>query len=112
MKALHCTHWGGYQALDLAQVEPPRLKPGCVRIAVHYATITLGQVLVVAGKYQRKPPLPFVPGTEVSGVVAEVAADVSGFRVGDRGRRDARLGRLWRRSDRHRGDGVAGSGRH
>ncbi len=84
MIALHCTHWGGYQALDLTRVEPPRLKPGCVRIAVHYATITLGQVLVVAGKYQRKPPLPFVPGTEVSGVVAEVAADVSGFRVGDR----------------------------
>ena len=84
MKALHCTHWGGYQALALTEVEPPPLKPGCVRIAVHYATITLGQVLVVAGKYQRKPPLPFVPGTEVSGVIAEVAADVSGFKVGDR----------------------------
>ena len=74
MRALQCTHWGGYQALALTEVEPPKLKPGCVRIAVHYATITLGQVLVVAGKYQRKPPLPFVPGTEVSGVVTEVLA--------------------------------------
>jgi NADPH2:quinone reductase len=39
---------------------------------------------VVAGKYQRKPPLPFVPGTEVAGVVREVASDVTAFRPGDR----------------------------
>lgn len=84
MKALHCTHWGGYKALEYTDVPPPALRPGCVRIAVHYATITLGQVLVVAGKYQRKPPLPFVPGTEASGVISEVAPDVTGFRVGDR----------------------------
>ena len=84
MKALHCTHWGGYKALAYTNVEPPSLAPGRVRIAVHYATITLGQVLVVAGKYQRKPPLPFVPGTEISGVVIEIAPDVTGFSPGER----------------------------
>ena len=36
------------------------------------------------GKYQRKPPLPFVPGTEVAGVVAAVGADVTRFKPGDR----------------------------
>jgi NADPH2:quinone reductase len=84
MKALYCTQWGGYKALDYTDVAPPALRAGCVRIDVHYATITLGQVLVVAGKYQRKPPLPFVPGTEVSGVISEIGPEVSGFRVGDR----------------------------
>jgi NADPH2:quinone reductase len=84
MKALHCTHWGGYKELAYTDVAPPALPAGSVRIAVHYATITLGQVLVVAGKYQRKPPLPFVPGTEISGVITELGPDVSGLRVGDR----------------------------
>jgi NADPH2:quinone reductase len=40
--------------------------------------------LVVHGKYQRRPPLPFVPGTEVAGVVTEVGAETSRFRRGDR----------------------------
>jgi NADPH2:quinone reductase len=84
MKALHCTHWGGYKELAYTDVAAPALPAGSVRIAVHYATITLGQVLVVAGKYQRKPPLPFVPGTEISGLITELGPDVSGLRVGDR----------------------------
>jgi NADPH2:quinone reductase len=51
---------------------------------VKYATVGFGATLVVAGKYQRKPPLPFVPGTEVAGHVLEVASDVTGFKPGDR----------------------------
>jgi NADPH2:quinone reductase len=84
MRALLCESWDGWQAVRYTDVERPELKPGCVRIQVHYATLGFAQLLVVAGKYQRKPPLPFVPGTEVSGVVTDVAQDVSGFRPGDR----------------------------
>ena len=84
MKALFCEGWNGYQGLKYTDVAPPLLPAGCVRIAVAYCTVSFGQVLVVAGKYQRKPPLPFVPGTEASGVVTEVAPDVSGFKPGDR----------------------------
>ena len=84
MRALWCESWAGYQGLTLADVPEPALRPGCVRIAVAYATISAGQLLVVAGKYQRKPPLPFVPGTEVSGVVIDVAPDVTRFVAGDR----------------------------
>ncbi|MES2538339.1 MAG: NADPH:quinone oxidoreductase family protein [Pseudomonadota bacterium] len=84
MQALLCKEWLGYRGLEYTEVEPPAMRPGCIRIAVHYATISGGQVLVVAGKYQRKPPLPFVPGTEVSGIVLEVADDVSSFKPGDR----------------------------
>lgn len=84
MKALLCEGWSGYRGLKLVDTEPPALPAGCVRIAVAYSTVSFGQLLVVAGKYQRKPPLPFVPGTEVSGVVLEVAPDVAGFTRGDR----------------------------
>lgn len=84
MKALLCEGWNGYQGLTYTDVPVPLLPAGCVRIQVAYCTVSFGQVLVVAGKYQRKPPLPFVPGTEVSGVVREVAPGVSGFKVGDR----------------------------
>jgi NADPH2:quinone reductase len=84
MKALLCERWAHYSELKLADVPKPELKPGQVRIAVHYATAGFGQTLVVAGKYQRRPPLPFVPGTEVSGLVCEVASDVTTFRPGDR----------------------------
>lgn len=85
MKAYLCEQWVHYRDLKLRDdVAPPVLLAGQVRIAVHYATAGFGQTLVIAGKYQRKPPLPFVPGTEVSGVVLEVAPDVTGFAPGDR----------------------------
>jgi NADPH:quinone reductase len=84
MKALLCERWAHYSELKLADVPRPALKPGQVRIAVHSATAGFGQTLVVAGKYQRRPPLPFVPGTEVSGHVLEAAKDVTTFRPGDR----------------------------
>ena len=84
MKAVLCERWAHYSELKLTDVPPPVLKPGQVRIAVEYATASFGQTLIVAGKYQRKPPLPFVPGTEVSGIVREVASDVTTFRPGDR----------------------------
>lgn len=84
MKALLCEGWNGYRGLVYGETPPPLLPSGCVRIAVAYSTVSFGQLLVVAGKYQRKPPLPFVPGTEVSGVIMEVAPDVTGFQAGDR----------------------------
>ena len=84
MKALVCERWAHYRELKLKDIPGPRLDRGQVRIAVKYATLGFGQTLVVAGKYQRKPPLPFVPGTEVAGHVLEVAGDVTAFKPGDR----------------------------
>ena len=84
MRAVMCRRWCHYGELQLEDVPAPPLPPGCVRIRVHYACVTFGQTLVVEGRYQRKPPHPFSPGSEVSGIVAEVAPDVTGFIVGDR----------------------------
>jgi NADPH2:quinone reductase len=47
-----------------------------VRIAVAYASVGYALLLQTSGRYQRKPPLPFVPGTEVSGTVLEVAPEL------------------------------------
>jgi NADPH2:quinone reductase len=84
MKALRCHRWTPYVDLMVEDVPPPPLGPGQVRIAVHYAGVSFATTLVTEGRYQRKPPLPFTPGTEVAGVIAEVAQGVTGFAVGDR----------------------------
>jgi NADPH2:quinone reductase len=55
-----------------------------VRIAVHYAGMSFATSLVTEGRYQRKPPLPFSPGTEIAGVIDAVGANVTNFVRGDR----------------------------
>lgn len=84
MRALVCEAWGHYRTLVPSRVPVPALQAGHVRVRIHHATVSFGQTLIIAGTYQRKPPLPFVPGTEVSGVVAEVAPGVTDLAVGDR----------------------------
>jgi NADPH2:quinone reductase len=60
------------------------LKPGHVRLRVHAVGFGFPDALMVAGKYQVKPEVPFTPGAEVAGVVTEVASDVSNVKVGAR----------------------------
>ena len=84
MLAVRVNNWGPYQDLPLEDVPAPNAGPGEVRIAVHYAGLSFATSLVTEGRYQRKPPLPFSPGTEVAGVIDQVADGVSGFKVGDR----------------------------
>jgi NADPH:quinone reductase len=84
MLAVRCNTWMPYQQLEIEDVPVPEPGPGEVRIAVHYAGMSFAISLVTEGKYQRKPPLPFSPGTEISGVIDRVAPDVTTFRPGDR----------------------------
>jgi len=77
MRALVCESWREFDALELREIAPPPLRPGGVRIRVEAAGVSFATQLVVAGKYQRKPPLPFTPGTEVAGVVLGSAPDVA-----------------------------------
>jgi NADPH2:quinone reductase len=60
------------------------LRPGTVRIRVEAAGVSFSTQIVVSGKYQRKPPLPFAPGTDVAGIIVEVADDVTGLTPGMR----------------------------
>ena len=83
MRAMICRQWGGPEDLRLETVESPALKAGQVRIEVRAAGVSFATTLVIAGKYQRRPPFPFAPGTEVSGVVTEVDKACKRLKVGD-----------------------------
>jgi len=71
MRALVCESWRSFDELEIKDIPPPPMRPGAVRIKVEAVGVSFAAQLVVAGKYQRKPPLPFVPGTEVAGTVLE-----------------------------------------
>ena len=83
MKAMICRRWGGPEDLVLEDVERPALASGQVRIKVHAAGVSFATTLVIAGKYQRRPPFPFAPGTEVAGVVIETDPACKRVKVGD-----------------------------
>ena len=65
-------------------IEPPVLSPGQVRIDVHACGVNFADTLIVAGKYQVKPHIPFSPGMEIAGTVAECGQGVVRFQTGDR----------------------------
>jgi NADPH2:quinone reductase len=84
MLAVRCNQWMPYRELEIADIRIPVPGPGQVRIAVHYAGMSFATHLVTEGRYQRKPPLPFSPGTEIAGVIDAVARDVMHLQPGDR----------------------------
>ena len=71
---------------DLQWVEQPTPEPadGEVLVAIEAASLNFPDLLIVQGKYQFKPPLPFVPGAEFAGTVQAVGADVRHVKVGQR----------------------------
>jgi NADPH2:quinone reductase len=83
VKAWVVRELGGPGSLHLEEIDAGEPKDGSVRIAVRAAAINFPDVLMVAGTYQTKPELPFVPGVEVSGEVVS-APPASGFRAGER----------------------------
>ncbi|HET7728905.1 MAG TPA: NADPH:quinone oxidoreductase family protein [Usitatibacter sp.] len=82
MKALMLRELGGPLALE--DVPSPEPGPGQVRIDVEAAAVNFPDVLMLEGKYQFKPALPFAPGCELSGVVSAVGPGTEGFAPGDR----------------------------
>lgn len=84
MRALICEEYGSAELLVIAEWELPELKSDEVCIDVRAAGINFPDSLMIAGKYQVKPPLPFVPGGECAGVISAVGDKVKDFKVGDR----------------------------
>jgi NADPH:quinone reductase len=70
--------------LRVAETAEPELFAGGLAVDVKAAGCNFFDILMVQGRYQVKPPFPFVPGAEIAGVVREVAPDVRRFAVGDR----------------------------
>jgi len=84
MRALVCNEYGSPDGLQLVDLPEPR--PGAGEVLVATAAVGLGYVdtLHVAGRYQMKWPLPFVPGSEVCGTVVALGPDVQGLQPGQR----------------------------
>ena len=84
MKAVVCREHGLPDRLDLVDDWPsPELGDNDVRIRVKAAGLNFPDVLIIQGKYQFQPELPFIPGGECAGVVEEVGAAVTRWKVGD-----------------------------
>ncbi len=84
MRAWVCENPTGVDALQWQELPAPPLAPGQIRVQIKAASLNFPDLLIVQNKYQMKPPLPFVPGTEFSGVVSEVSEGVKGFVMGQR----------------------------
>lgn len=84
VRAIVCPELGPLDHLRLDEVDPPTAGPGRVVIAVEAAGVNYVDGLFVQGRYQITPPVPFTPGGEVAGTVAEVGEGVTGLAVGDR----------------------------
>jgi NADPH2:quinone reductase len=82
MHAWLCETLDGVDALRWRELPTPDPGPGQVRIAIRAASLNFPDLLTVVGKYQIKPPLPFVPGAEFAGVVDAVGAGVTGLLPG------------------------------
>jgi NADPH2:quinone reductase len=84
MRAVLCKTYGPPESLVVEDVAAPDCGPGQVRIKVHASGVNFPDTLIIQGKYQFKPELPFSPGGEVAGVIDAVGAGVEDVRVGDR----------------------------
>ena len=84
MRACVLTEYGSVDNLRVQDVADPVPGPGNVLVDIHAAGVSYADLLVIQGKYQVLPTLPFVPGKEISGVVAAVGAGVNHFKPGMR----------------------------
>ena len=84
MRAVVVRSYGPPSQIGVEDAPAPQVKPGQVRIRVHAVGFGFPDALMVAGKYQVKPEVPFTPGSEVAGVVTEIASDIIHIQPGAR----------------------------
>src|SRR5215510_5413749 len=84
MKALLCTRLGGPDDLELTVLPDPVAAPGEAVVRVEAAALNFFDTLIIAGKYQTRPDLPFSPAAEFAGIVEQVAPGVTAVAPGDR----------------------------
>lgn len=84
MRAVLCKELGPPESLVVEEIPAPVLKPGQVLVKVGACGVNFPDTLIIQGKYQHKPELPFSPGGEIAGEVIDMAEDVTGVKKGDR----------------------------
>jgi NADPH2:quinone reductase len=83
MFAWLCENPTGPESVTWKELPTPEPRPGEVRVAIKAASLNFPDLLIVQNKYQMKPPLPFVPGSEFAGVVEAVGDGVTHLKPGD-----------------------------
>jgi len=84
MKAIVCEAWGPPSSLQLRDMPSPVPGPKQVVVRTRVAAVNFPDALIVAGKYQAKPPFPFSPGGELSGEIIAIGEEVKRLAVGDK----------------------------
>jgi NADPH:quinone reductase len=84
MKAVFCEKLGTPDDLVLREVDSPAPGAGEVKVALKARGVSYVDVLLIAGQYQVKRDVPFIPGSEAAGVVMQTGADVTNVQPGDR----------------------------
>ena len=83
MKAVLCKEYGPPESLVIEDIASPTPGRGQVVVSVKACGVNFPDTLIIQGKYQFKPAMPFSPGSEVSGIVKEVGEGVDTVRIGD-----------------------------
>lgn len=84
MRAVLCTALSGPEGLSVEEIAAPEPLDDEVVVKVKAVGLNFFDTLIIQGKYQIKPKLPFSPGGEIAGVVARTGAQVRGLKAGDR----------------------------
>ena len=84
MRALVCEAYGPIESLKVMDMPRPVPEPGEVLVKVGAAGVSFAAMLGIQGKHQNKPPLPFVPGNEISGEVVALGEGVNNLKLGQR----------------------------
>ncbi|MFZ3308882.1 MAG: NADPH:quinone oxidoreductase family protein [Xanthobacteraceae bacterium] len=84
MKAALCTNFCTPDQLEIADIAEPQAAPGEAVVRVKAAALNFFDTLIIAGKYQHKPPFPFSPAAEFAGVVESIGNGVIAVAPGDR----------------------------
>jgi NADPH2:quinone reductase len=84
MKAVFCERLGTPDDLVIREVVSPQPGAGELKVSLKARGVSYVDLLLIAGQYQAKRELPFIPGSEAAGVVTSVGAGVTSFKAGDR----------------------------
>ena len=84
MKALLCTRYGTPDDLEIADIADPTPGPGEAVVRVAAAALNFFDTLIIAGKYQFKPEMPFSPAAEFAGTVEKLGDGMTSVKIGDR----------------------------
>ena len=80
MRALICRQWGGVDRLVVGEMPIPLPADDEVLIRVKATAVNYADSIMVAGRYQTKPPLPVSPGVETAGVIEACGRNAGGFK--------------------------------